>query len=96
MHGSGQMTRQDRTQHGSTDRRQERLAIAERAHELWRGAGSPEGQHLEFLLQAEAQLEASRHGHRLGADAGHGRHTRGTAHAHTGHSKIRNGPAAFH
>lgn len=90
------MTRQDRTQHGSTDPRQERLAIAERAHELWRGAGRPEGRHLEFLLQAEAQLEAGRHNHRLGADAGHGRRTSGTTHARTGHGKIRNGPAAFH
>lgn len=38
-----------------------RIEIAKRAYELWIAAGHPADRHLDFWLQAEAELEAARH-----------------------------------
>jgi hypothetical protein len=54
----------------------ERMEIAERAYALWGAAGQPAGRDLEFWLQAETELEATRQGRSRkpdGPDTGHKR-----------------------
>jgi hypothetical protein len=73
----------------------ERLEIAERAYELWRAAGHPTGQDMEFWLQAEAELAASKHRRSRKANASEQAHKRDAAHAHAHHAPVRSRQAVW-